>query len=963
MKERRKPTKLPVVAPGKAVSRREMLQLLGAGAAWAAAGCMDKPGGTIAATEMSPEANPGVPVSYATSMVVDGFATGLVATARDGRPIKLEGNPDHPASLGGAGVVHQAAILDLYHPGRLRAVTMDGGGDRRTPRPRSWPRFFDWAGTLPRDTRLWLITYPVSSPTFAWLLGAVQDRFPQTRIVYDTPISREPIYRVAERVFGRPADAQYDFGRARVVVSLGADFMATMPMSLRWARQFAGARRSAQGTMNRLYTAGPVPTATTAVADHHLAVASIDIPVLAAALWLSLGPGGSGAGRARDFLARHGLGAHAQAIAAMADDLDQHAGESLVVAGDQQPRETHALAHLLNHRLGAVATTIDYTEPAWLSPLGAPSLVDFVRAARRGQVDAAVILDANPVYTSPRAVDLAAVLGSIPMSVHLCERRDETSTVCKWNLPAAHFLESWGDGRAYDGTVSLVQPLVMPLWGGKTAAQILAGLAGRPDVDGRQLATEFWVDQLGGGDDAGAAWRRALRQGFVPDTARSPLGLPVRDIAAEVVDEVDRSHRHRPAGDLVVEMPPSEVVYDGRFAHNPWLLELPHPTTKLAWDNAALMSPATADRLGVTTENRIELATSRTSLSVPVLVVPDHADDCISLALGFGRSHIEPPFRGVGVNAYPLRDTHEQWSRLGVSVVKQAGTYALARTQHTFDMHGRPIAFSTSLADYIAHPDFTSDHRKEQRSGLDRPDPPAGTPQWGMTIDTAICTGCSSCMVACQAENNIPTVGKRGVLNGRAMHWIRIDTYLEGPRHARRRIHQPMMCQHCEHAPCEYVCPVYATAHSPDGLNEMTYNRCIGTRFCSNNCPYKVRRFNWFEYNAARTARELQFNPDVTVRARGVMEKCTYCVQRIRRAQISANVGRRALGRDEVQTACQQACPTGAIVFGDITDDRATVSAWRTQPRLYSVLHELGTRPRTQYLAQIFNPNPEWDKR
>jgi molybdopterin-containing oxidoreductase family iron-sulfur binding subunit len=932
-----------------AITRRDLGRLLGASAVLAGAGCGGRPSGVITtASEVAPESTPGVPLEYATSMVIDGFATGLLALSRDGRPVKLEGNPDHPASRGATDVFHQAAILGLYDPDRLEAP-------RRRGRPSSWEGTWGWIASLPPTTRLWLIAYPQSSPQLAAIIEAVRRRFPATRVVFDSPAHRGAVYRAAERVFGRALEAQVDFAAAERLVCLDADPASGMPMSAAWSRDIASARRltGPQGSMSRIYVAAPGPSAISSIADHHLRVRGSEVPALAAALWLALD------GRPIDRLA----GPHAGAIRSIARDLESHRGRSLIVAGEGQPEATHVLVHLLNDRLGNSDRTVRYTEPALLRPAAAADLDEFAAAARAGEVDVAVVLEANPVYTAPAALDIGGALAAAGVAAHLTLHANETSSRCDLVLPMAHFLESWGDARAYDGTISMIQPLIEPLWQGRTAAQLLAGFAGSLDAADRALLENHWMPRLSG--DPERAWREILRRGLVAGSGFAPVTVSARQVAAEIIAKI--APQPAVAGTLEVELPLSSSVHDGRFANNGWLLELPHLHTKITWDNAALLAAATADRLGVSSGDRVELAAGGRKIIAPVLVTPGIAEGVAILELGYGRRGEERTGRGVGVDAYPLLGREDR-ARAVATVRRVAGRHAFARSQLYFDQHEREIALHHRLESYRADPDFSHSHRGPAPTLLGPGAAPGGdrftgVPRWGMTIDTSICTGCSSCVVACQAENNIPVVGKKGVSDGRIMHWLRIDSY----RSENEVIHQPMACQHCEHAPCEYVCPVYATTHSPDGLNEMTYNRCIGTRFCSNNCPYKVRRFNWFDYTetADTDPRNLQYNPDVSVRARGVMEKCTYCVQRIRRAQIAERVEGRAARGDgsapEVRTACQQACPTGAIQFGDLRDAESPVSRWRREPRHYAVLHELGTRPRTIYLAKITNPNPELD--
>ncbi|HET7322345.1 MAG TPA: 4Fe-4S dicluster domain-containing protein, partial [Longimicrobiaceae bacterium] len=575
-------------------------------------------------------------------------------------------------------------------------------------------------------------------------------------------------------------------------------------------------------------------------------------------------------------------------------------------------------------------------------------------AMNAGHVETLVILGGNPVFTAPADLGFAAALKGVPRSVYLGLYPDETAQACEWSVPAAHYLEAWGDARAYDGTVSLVQPLIAPMYGGKTPAELLALAAGAP-ASAHELLTGYWRGRMIGGFDA--QWDAALQRGFIPATEALPIAaMPRAGAAAEALAAVRRSRAARRAGVEIVFRQDAKL-YDGRFANVPQLQEMPEPITKLTWDNAAVMSPATAARMGLETGRMVRLENGGRSLDVPALVLPGSADESVSLALGYGGGWGEAAQSGF--DAYRLRTVAAPYAAVGAKVAPSpdGGSYPLAATQAHFELHDRPIVFSATMAEYRADPDFTADQRGRTLSLYDPYQPEYDTgPQWTMSIDLTRCTGCSACVMACVAENNVPVVGKEGVLKSREMHWLRVDRYFTGDPGSPGVAMQPMLCQHCEHAPCEYVCPVSATVHSEDGLNQMVYNRCVGTRFCSNNCPYKVRRFNWLNYTADLDDTErLAMNPDVTVRDRGVMEKCTFCVQRIREAEIRAGREGRAVRPGEVRTACQQTCPTEAIVFGSYTDPDETLKERLGDPRRFVVLHELGTEPRVRYLAKITN--------
>ncbi len=990
--------------PPGALSRRRFLELVGGSMALAgASGCVPRPPDEIVPyAHRPPEVTPGVPAAYATATVLDGYATGLLVQTREGRPIKVEGNPDHPASLGAAGVFEQAALLGLYDPSRLRDARREDG-------PASWgdlERFFaDGPGGARRDggAGLALLLEPTSSPLRADLLAAVRRRWPRAGVWFHAPGEPRAELAAAAELFGAPRLAEPDLGRAAVVVALGSDLLAAGPFHLRHARRFALRRRifRPEDPMSRFYAAEPMPTPTGSLADHRLRARPSELPRLALALYAAVG----GAGAPRVALEEP----QRAWVAAAARDLAAHRGRGVVVAGAAAPAGAHLGAALVNAALGNAGRTVGYREPPVLEA-GRRShrLEELARRMAAGRVDTLVILEGNPAYSAPADVPFAELLGRVPATVYLGLHENETARRCRWVVPALHTFESWGDARAFDGTATFVQPLVRPLFGGHTVDEALALLAGLAVRDGRELLRESWRRRRGfGGGGAGSAapaaagdvevhggvrvdrstgapesgpfadfWRAALRRGFLPDTATpaaaaSPraAGAALARIAAETRDDdsLELSFRTDPG------------VHDGRFASNPWLLELPRPVTKLSWGNAALMSPRTAGELGVETEDLVDLVVGERRVRAPVFTVPGHADRTITVSLGFGRTAGAGPGTGVGFDAYRVRPAAHLGNVSGVAVERvrvapegpwrifgaadRPARQRLADTQHHWSVEGRPIVLEATLEDYRRHRDFAAEQQGEPATLYDGP-PLDAAEQWAMTIDLSLCTGCSACVVACQAENNLPTVGKQGVLDGREMYWLRIDRYLKGSGDDPEIVHQPMLCQHCERAPCEYVCPVNATVHSADGLNEMIYNRCVGTRFCSNNCPYKVRRFNWLDYNAPRgPLASMVLNPDVTVRERGVMEKCTYCVQRIRRAGIAAQVEDRPLADGDVVTACQQACPTEAIVFGSLTDPASRVARSRRSPRAYQLLHELGTRPRTRYLARIANPEPGLHRR
>jgi len=637
----------------------------------------------------------------------------------------------------------------------------------------------------------------------------------------------------------------------------------------------------------------------------------------------------------------------------LVEDLQQHRGRSIVIAGDEQPAGVHALVHILNERLGNTGKTVLYTEPVEANPVEqTQSLRDLSDAMASDRVTTLLIMGGNPVYTAPADLEFNRRLARVPLRIHHSLYFDETTQLCHWHIPETHYLESWGDVRAFDGTPSIIQPMLLPLYQSRTPYELISAFLGDPSRSSYDIVRQYWQKRHVA-NDFERFWNRALRQGIVPGMEAAPVSVTARgDVAATPPS---------PTGVEVV-FRPDPTIFDGRWANNSWLQELPKPLTKLSWDNAALISPATAEKLGLTNDDVIELQVGNLSVTPAVHILPGIADESITVHLGYGRSRSGRVGSNRGFNAYVIRTSTSMSVALGAQVKKTGSRYRLATTHDHHELHERHMARSTTGEEYSKNP------RVIQGEGLRPPQKdetlyPAFKPidyAWGMTVDLSSCIGCNACVVACQAENNIPTVGKEEVARSREMHWIRIDTYNSGDPQNPEIHFEPMLCQHCENAPCELVCPVEATTHSAEGINEMTYNRCVGTRYCSNNCPYKVRRFNFFQYADWDIPQfKLLNNPDVTVRSRGVMEKCTYCIQRINRGRIDAKVGDRKIREGEVVTACQQVCPAEAIVFGNILDPNAAVTKNKADPRHYGVLAELNTRPRTTYLAKLTNPNPK----
>jgi molybdopterin-containing oxidoreductase family iron-sulfur binding subunit len=936
------------------VGRRRFLQLMGASIAFSGVtACVRQPDEKLVPHVKAPEeVIPGRPLFYASAFSHGGYGQGILVESHDGRPTKIEGNPRHPASLGATTVWAQASVLDLYDPDRLTAI--ESGG-----RPRSWEHFS--AALLSEVERfrnsggrgLRILTGTVTSPTLGGQLRRLLADLPAARWHQYEALPGDSAREGAVIALGRPLDVHYRLDRADRIVSLDADILFDGPASLRYTKDFTARRKVENGLekMNRLYVAESSPTLTGTMADHRLAVPAGHIARLARGLGHRLG---------LEIADPAELSPREAAwLAAVADDLVAHRGRSVVVAGACQPAAVHALALALNEVLGAMGTTVVVTEPVEVDPVHQMnSLSELVEAMQAGEVETLLILGGNPVYTAPADLGFAEALGKVGLRIHLTTHVNETTELCHWRIPESHYLEAWGDIRSFDGTVSVVQPLIEPLYRSRSAIEILGLMLGtEAPPTGYELVRRHWQSQRGGEADFEIWWRRVLHDGLVAGSESAPVQATVN--AARVLESL-QSLPARSAG-IELLLRPDPHVLDGRYANNGWLQEAPKPLTKLTWDNAVLMAPSTAEALGVTSEQMVELRSGDVAVLGPVWIQPAHAPDSVTIHLGYGRSVAGRVASGTGFDAHALQSWRQPWSVAGVTIQPLREKRRLACTQDHYSMEGRHLVREASLEKYREDPEFA-------RKLVPETDPKAllypgfeyKGHAWGMAVDLSACTGCNACVVACQAENNIAVVGKDQVLNGREMHWIRIDRYYSGGLDEPGTLHQPVMCQHCENAPCETVCPVAATVHSHEGLNDMVYNRCVGTRYCSNNCPYKVRRFNYFLYSDWDTeSLKLQRNPDVTVRSRGVMEKCTYCVQRINAAKIQARLEERPLRDGEIQTACQQVCPAEAIVFGDLNDPNSAVAKLKQSARNYGILTEIQTLPRTTYLARITNPNPK----
>ncbi len=968
------------------VGRRSFLKLMSASMALAGVtACTVQPQELIVPYVRQPEEMiPGKPLFFATAMSLGGVATGLLVESHEGRPTKIEGNPDHPASQGATDLFAQGSVLTLYDPDRSQAITQLG-------EIRPWNaviaavRVGLSAQSATKGAGLRILTETVNSPTLAAQIQQVLRLQPSAKWIQWEPMPRDNARAGARAAFGEYLEPVYDLSKADVILSLDADFLASEGASnLRYARQFAGRRRVEESAdnLNRLYVVESNHSVTGGRADNRLPLKSSQVEAFARAVARHAGVAGiTGAAPA-------GSDAFADAVA---KDLIAHRGRAVVMAGDSQPPAVHAIAHALNAAIGAAGVTVSYLP----TPEAVPSeqhaaLRELMTDIAAGRVQMLVIIgESNPVLSAPADFKFAEAMSKVALRIHSGLFFDETATLSHWHVPGAHYLEAWSDARSFDGTVSIVQPLIQPLYGGKSAHEVIATLSERPERNGYDVVREYWqgtgqAGKAGGAGQAGQAvpaaqvaapasaqpaapaqpaspaatfelsWRKWLHDGFIAGSAFAPSAavlapdVATRITTAAAVDGIEINFRR------------DETIYDGRFANNGWLQELPKPVTKLTWDNGALIAPSTAEANHLQTGDIIAIQHDGRTLNVPVWITPGHAKDAITVSVGYGRTKAGRVGNGTGFNTYALRGSATPW--FGAATITKTGdTYDLVGTQDHWSIEGRNLIRSATLEEFKAKPTFVKDmeHLKLDKSLSLYADKEYKGDQWGMTIDMNACTGCSACIIACVAENNIPVVGKAQVKLHREMHWIRIDRYFAGNLDTPDTYYQPMPCQQCENAPCEVVCPVAATVHNAEGLNDMIYNRCVGTRYCSNNCPWKVRRFNFLLYQDFDTPQfKLQRNPDVTVRSRGIMEKCTYCVQRINAARIQSKREDRAIRDGEIVTACQAVCPTSAIVFGNINDPNSQVAKLKASPRNYTTLGDLNTRPRTSYLAAVRNPNP-----
>jgi molybdopterin-containing oxidoreductase family iron-sulfur binding subunit len=956
------------------VSRRGFLKLAGASMALAGlAGCTRQPLEQILPYVRQPEQLvPGKPIFYATAMPFHGHALPLLVETHEFRPTKIEGNPAHEASLGATDLFAQASILNLYDPDRSSTITYMG-------ELRPWGEFSQALQAEVRTRKalqgngLRFLTGAISSPTFGWQMKQVQQAFPQSKWHRWDPVNRDNMRAGSKMAFGGYYDPIYKFESAAIVVALDADFLsgAWFPGFVRYARDFMKGRKLDKGDeMNRLYAAESSPTTTGAKADHRLVLRPSEVETVARALAAKVGVAAN-AGKLS--------GDQQKWIDVVAADLMEHKGKCLVVPGEFQSPAVHALAHAINGALGNIGQTVSYIDPVEVDAVEhGQSIRELIADMNAGKVGTLIIIGGNPAFNAPVDLDFVAAMDKVKLRIQFSSYKNETTDHMHWHVPETNYLESWSDARAYDGTATVIQPMISPLYEGKSAHEVLAVFTDQVGTSGYDVVQTYWKSQHPNGADFETFWRTSVHDGFVKGSASAPKSLSpkIAALPAQAAVAADPN-----AYEVVFR--PDPTIYDGSFINNAWLQETPKPMSRNTWDNVAMISPAMAtawklnqlsDQNDHQSDNQrvIEVVIQGRKVEVPYWPQPGHPDGTITLFLGYGQTKTGRVGTGTGYDAYKVRPSANQYAVTGATanVLRDKG-WDLAVTQGHFTMDDREPVKVATLEEFLKDKNFAHENKDEEPqdngdkqeslySNFKTKENFYNKYAWGMSIDLNSCVGCQACAVACQAENNISVVGKEQVQRGREMQWIRIDAYYEGDPANPSVYFQPVNCMQCENAPCEPVCPVGATTHSTEGLNDMVYNRCVGTRYCSNNCPYKVRRFNFFLFADYETpSLKLGRNPDVTVRSRGVMEKCTYCVQRITQARIASEKEDRDVRDGEIKTACEQVCPTGAITFGDINNPNSAVRKIKDGPRNYQLLAELNTRPRTTYVAAVRNPNPK----
>lgn len=921
------------------IDRRNLLKAMAASLAMAgAAACTKQPKELIVPYVKQPEnVIPGLPLFYATAMPNHGYAVGLLVESHLNRPTKVEGNPDHPASLGSTGIYEQASVLSLYDPDRSQTVLKEG---RISTYGEFTGVFSSEAQSLAarKGEGFAVLSGITTSPTMQSQMAALLQQWPAAKwYVHDAAVN-PAVGTAAKKLGGKSGLVVYDLSKADVIVSLDSDFLNNGPASIAYSKQVSK-RRAVEGDnkRSRFYAVECTTTVSGSIADHRFPAKSSDIPAIAYQLAKACG-----------VAAPEAPGSAPAWLNAVAEDLKNNKGRCAVIPGEFQPESVHLAAHAINAALGNFGQTAMLVQG--LEPENTGSLQDLTNDLNAGKVETLLILGTNPVYSSPVSLRFVDAIRKARMVVRLGQMFDETSRFSHWHIPEAHYLETWSDSRAFDGTVTIQQPLVEPLYGGKSAHEVLSILLGKPDQTAHDAVKGYWQSQIKGNFDN--AWAVALHNGWV----EGQKATVANSVAAVTLPALPST----PSGSYEIVFRPDPTVGDGEWANNSWLQELPKPATKLTWDNVVLVSPRDAQKIGIMSTDTLEVTVNGRKIKAPAWVQPGTPEGSFTIFFGYGRTASGRVGTGIGYNAYELQDPASPFVSFG-DIKNTKEFYRLADTQETQSMAGREPVRAATLAEFKEHPDFPTMEPEYKPVTEDEnlyPAWPYNGYKWGMSIDLNVCTGCSACIIACQSENNIAVVGKDQVARGRHMHWIRVDRYYHGNLDNPASYNQPVPCMHCEQAPCEVVCPVAATVHSNEGLNEMVYNRCVGTRYCSNNCPYKVRRFNFYLYSDWDTQSLYgSRNPDVTVRSRGVMEKCSYCVQRIQETKIKTEKENRTIRDGEVMTACQQVCPTNAIVFGDLNDKNSRVAKNHASQRNYGLLDDLNTRPRTTYLGYVSNPN------
>ena len=923
-------------------TRRDFLKLMGAALAMTGLSACSSPVEKILPYAKNPEdLIPGKPWYYATAVPFPFGARGVLATSYMGRPIQIAGNSEHPDSLGACDVLSQSTLLSLYDPDRSQVVLRQG-------RIGSWKTFLSTVGErmdaekASKGAGLRILTDTVLSPTLADQIQGLLHGLPGAQWHQYDPMNRDQSRAASRLAFGREVDWYYRLDQADVIFSIDADFLSpAFPGHLALSRAFSE-RRKPEGRLNRLYAAEVVPGLAGARADHRLGLNQRDLEHFVRAVARRVGLHGAAG--------QEPSGKMAQWADALAKDLLAHRGAGAVIAGPEQSPGIQTVALAMNQMLGNLGKTVVVTDRLEPHPEDqGESLRRLAEDIRAGKVQDLLILGGNPAFNAPADLEFAELLAKVPFTARLGLYEDETSALCQWHIPEAHSLESWSDALAFDGTASIIQPLIAPLYEGKTAHEFI-GVLGQGG-NAYDLVQTYWKRRHAANFEK--FWDKSVHDGVIEGTRFAARGESLRPGFVPPAPP-------QPGTSLEVHFRPDPTIFDGRFANNGWLQELPKPLTKLTWDNAVLVSPATAEKLGVTNWDVVNLKLGGRAVSGAIWVQPGQPDNSVTLHFGYGRTKVGRIGNNVGFNAYALRNSEDAWAAFGLEVEKTGKRLKLAATQLHGSMEGRDLVRTADLETYRKNPNFAQKPEPAADETLYSSENTRVGHAWAMSINLNTCIGCNACVIACQSENNIPIVGKDQVLRGREMHWIRIDRYYEGGMDAPKTHFQPVTCMQCENAPCEEVCPVGATTHSKEGLNEMTYNRCVGTRYCSNNCPYKVRRYNFYRYADYDTPQiKMLYNPNVTVRERGVMEKCTYCVQRINVARIESKKSGKPIKDGEIKTACQMACPADAIVFGDLNDAESRASKLRASPLQYGLLAELNTRPRTTYLARVTNPNPE----